>query len=477
MPQDWAATLGDAYHHLTFHIVPGPNSITYFIPLLLLPLALCIPPSALSRFRLSCLFLPPIYACVIHTWIWGGGIDVISVNVILWSSDLIAFQDIRHFYRRIHVAALEPYSENQDHIRQKAKELQISRGEVEPLVQQTEENSSASAGSDKETWEETYPESLYARLGWVLTLLISIRLSYWKIGDVKHDRAQPPQRLTRLAFLRWAASVVVWSYLVLDTAAFYARHDTYFIDPSIGVDNQIAWRENTPQFLTLMSYVPPRILRSATIAAHIYGVISFGGALGIPIIVLVNYLGLISDLWSPQSWPIFFGPFSAVSERGVRGLWGDWWHQTMRHSTSIPGRALASACRVPAYSLLDYTLRTISAFFFSGIVHMGLVPPEPQHATMSTWYVRLFVAGFFWLQILSFAVEIVVSRLLRRFYVGWRPTLLTRIATLIWVSAWLCICLPVVGVGLKQLGYGGVYPLPISLWNGLIRQHWVMWSI
>ena len=39
----------DFYHHLTQHIVPGPQSLSYFVTLLILPLALLIPRSVLSR--------------------------------------------------------------------------------------------------------------------------------------------------------------------------------------------------------------------------------------------------------------------------------------------------------------------------------------------------------------------------------------------------------------------------------------------
>ena len=454
--------LWDSYKDLTTHIIPGPNSITYFIPLFLFPIALLIPPTVLSRLQLSCLFLPMIYGCIIHTWVKGGGIDVISANVVLWSTVLIALQDPRGTYKRIHVQALSPLTSPKVKIR-----------ESKPLI--PVEDQDVPLPSEAKDWEEDYPADLYKRLCWVLTLLISIRLSYWKIGDLNHDKLQPPARQTRRAFLTWAAIIIVQSYTILDIAAFYSHHDPYFVQPNIGIDMPLSLDSTAPRFLSLLHIIPPRVIRSSAIAAQIYGVITLGGALGIPLIVVVNWLGLISDVWSPQTWPVWFGPFSAIADRGMRGLWGTWWHQTMRYTTSIPGRSLAQALRVPTHSLKDYSLRTISAFFFSGIVHMGLVPPEPRYATLPTYQVRLYIAMFFWCQAVGFGVELFVSKLTKRFCPDVIQSRVAKALTLGWVIFWLCLTLPIVGVGLKQLGYGKVYPVPISILRGLTGNGWLTW--
>ena len=448
------------YEHLTTHIIPGPNSITYFIPLILLPCALLIPPSTLSNSQLSCVFLPLIYACIIHTWIWGGGIDVISANVALWATDLIALQDPRGTYRWVHISGLSP---------PQPKDATFRQSETEPLLK--DGSISKAQNDESQCWEKRYPEKFYGRFSWVLVLLISIRLSYWKIGDPQHDKAQPPSRLTRAATLRRAASIIVYSFLVLDSAAFIAQFDPYFTDSAIGIDTPLSLTPGAPVALTFLSTIPPRLYRSSIIAAHIYGVITLGGALAIPLIVAVNYLGLIGDLWSIP----FFGPFSAVVDRGMRGLWGTWWHQTMRYTTSIPGRRFAQACGVKSHSTLDYSLRTISAFFFSGVIHMGLVPPEPQYATMPAMTVRLYIAMFFWAQAVAFAIELLVSRIVKRVSPDFVGTSVAKGLTLIWVSAWLCITVPIVAVALKELGYGTVYPIPVSLWNGLARRGWLTW--
>ena len=453
----------DSYEYLITHVVPGPYSFTYFIPLFLFPLALLIPPTALSRLQLSCLFLPMIYGCIVHTWVKGGGIDVISVNVVLWSTVLIALQDSRGTYKRLHVCAVSP-----------SECSEAKPKENDPLIRA--EDQDGPPASKSRDWEEEYPNTLYRRLCWVLTLLISIQLSYWKIGDRNHDKLQPPSRVTRRAFLKRAVIVIVQSYVILDIASFYSQYDTYFVQADIGIDEPLSLDSSAPKFMCVLHVLPPRLVRSSAIAAKIYGVITLGGALGIPLIVPVNWLGLISDVWSPQTWPVWFGPFSAIANRGMRGLWGTWWHQTMRYSTSIPGRSLAQALGVPTHSLTDYSLRTISAFFFSGIVHMGLVPPKPRYATIPTYQVRLYVAMFFWVQAVGFGVELLVSRITKCLYPDAIQSRTAKTLTIGWVIFWLCLTLPIVAVGLKQLGYGRVYPIPISILQGVSGNGWLTWA-
>merc|ERR1712070_102076 len=81
------------YDHLTHHIVPGPQSISYLVPLVLLPTALLIPRSTLSRCQNYLVFMPVITACIAHAWWAMGGVDVISVDVLLWSLLLLVLQD------------------------------------------------------------------------------------------------------------------------------------------------------------------------------------------------------------------------------------------------------------------------------------------------------------------------------------------------------------------------------------------------
>ena len=90
------AELTSFYNHRTLHIVARPRSFSYFIPLLLLlPISLLIPPSALSHTALRLLILPLSLSIQACTWICYSSFDVVSANGVLWSVALVGYYDVR----------------------------------------------------------------------------------------------------------------------------------------------------------------------------------------------------------------------------------------------------------------------------------------------------------------------------------------------------------------------------------------------
>ena len=348
------STFWDSHKDFTKHIVPGPSSISYFIPQILLPLALLIPPSRLSKAQLSILFLPLSWGFFLHSCIYGGGLDFGSISAILWSTDLLFFQDCRRTFKRIHLNG-QPTTEDS------------------PNMSLPE--SLAERRAKPHTWEEGYPTSLIKRIPWVLTLIMSIRLSYWKTADPMHNKHQPPTPITRIAYLRHCAFLILTSYVLLDTAAFAATYDPYFHDPTISISTSFDMPISTlPLCIRPLRALPPRLARSTLLAAHFCSFISLVGALITSLPLLPNALGVIPDTWSPQSWPLFFGPFPSVLDRGLRGLWGTWWHQTTRYLVTFPGIALSRVMKLKQGGRGDYLCRITTAFTASGFIHMGLVP-------------------------------------------------------------------------------------------------------
>lgn len=433
------------YDHLTRHIVPGPRSISYFIPFLLLPAALLIPPPILSHRQLYAVFLPPIYACQIHAWLQIGGLEVISLTLTLWSLVLLVLRDPRRTHRRIRLTA------------------------------------QSGTGKDSEGWrdgfvEEKYPESLAERIPWVLTLLVSIRLAGWKIGDPSHDKMQPTPRLTRVAFSKHAFVIIALAFLTLDAASCYVLTDPFFVTPGMSVDEPYPPpSEDLPTLLNALRILPPRLLRSTVLAGQVYAMVTSMFYLPTIPVVALNAIGVLPDEWSPHTWPLFFGSFSAVGERGLRGLWGSWWHQFNRNITSAPGRELAQVAGIPTTSTLGYSFLTFSAFFLSGVIHMGMIPPEPSSSLMSTNTMRLYLAAFFWAQIPAFQLELVVSILVATSIPSVKRFPTTRIFVLLWVAGWLSLTLPLLSVPFRELGYWRYFPLPISLFRGLAGKGWLTW--
>lgn len=433
------------YDHLTRHIVPGPRSSSYFIPFLLLPVALLIPPSVVSHRQLYLVFLPLIYACQVHAWLQIGGLEVISLTLTLWSFVLLVLRDPRRTHRRIRLTA-QP-----------------------------------GTGKDSEQWrnafvEEGYPESLAKRIPWVLTLLVSIRLAGWKIGDPSHDNTQPAPRLTRVAFSKHAFLIIAQAFAILDVASCYVLTDPYFVTPAMRVDEPFPPpSRDLPTLFNALRLLPPRLLRSTAIAGQVYAMVTSMFYLPTIPVVGLNAIGMLPDEWSPHTWPVFFGSFSAVGERGLRGLWGSWWHHFNRQITSSPGRELAHVMSIPTTSTPGYSLLTVSAFFLSGVIHMGMIPPEPASSLMSVNTMRLYLAAFFWAQIPAFQIELVVSRLVATSVPSVPRFPTTRIFVLLWVAGWLSLTLPLLSVPFREIGYWRYFPLPISLFRGLAGNGWLTW--
>lgn len=431
-----------SYDYLTAHVVPGPQSVSYFLPTLLLISALLIPPTVLSHRQLSLLFLPLIYFCHLHAGLKIGCIDVPTVGHALWSFALLAYWDPRKSFKRIRMG-------------------DISGG------------SPGKAGqTSSQYWEQPYPPALSQRLPWVLTLLLSMRLTNWKIGDPSHDRSQPSVTMTRRAFLKHASLNLFRSYFLLDIACSYVQIDPYFFQP-MAVDMALPHHFSVSHpALEWIRVIPPRLIRSATLAAQTYSSINFGFyILTIPAIAL-NYFGILPDEWSPQNCTTFFGSFSSVTTRGLRGIWGSWWHQMNRHMMSTPGRALNRAFGVPTSSNIGYACLVTMAFFFSGILHMGLIPPQPLRTTVSPNKMRLYLGAFFWVQIAGFAIEHIFEKIHKNLSL---PRTVNQILVLSWLVLWLSLSLPLLTPPFREMEYWQWYPLPVSFLQGLFGSRWLMW--
>ncbi|CAO1596936.1 hypothetical protein XANCAGTX0491_000763 [Xanthoria calcicola] len=290
------------------------------------------------------------------------GLDVISVNLMQWSFVLLLCYDPRKTFIRLR--------QPQQHHPPNHKKDQHPK--------------------DKPTYiEEPYPNTLPRRIPWVLTLLVSLRLSNWKTGHPSHDRQQPITPLSRTAFCTHALLLALQSYLILDTTSLLTQSDPYFHITDTSITTPLPPQSPILHHL-LLHKLPPRLIRTTILALQPYALITQGGSLPTLPILLLNALHLWPDEWSPHTWPIFFGPLAAVPHHGLRGLWGTWWHQTNRY-LAVPGRSFARWTGMERKSArAGYMCSVISAFALSGVMHMGLVPPEPVGTDMSAMTMRWF---------------------------------------------------------------------------------------
>lgn len=388
--------------------------------------------------------MPIILTSIIQAWKDMHGVDVISVNVLLWSLFLIAFQDPWRNFRLLRHAP--------EAVKDRSRKADAARA--------------------SQYVEEAYPSMLWKRLAWVGRLLTAIRLDYWKISMYSHDRQQPPAPgfSSRKQFLQHSLLSLTRAMIVLDLTRVYINHDPYFFDPRVSMQSDLPFR--------FLYCIPPQLVRSMVVGAQAWALIGQLFYLPAAIPVILNMVRLIPDSLSPHTWPAYFGSPKAIFMNGVRGFWGHFWHQTMRWSTTGPGYALSDLLGLKQ-GLLRYAILSTSAFMFSGIVHMGLVPPEPSNATRDVNEIRLHMAGFFWAQAVAVIIEAVVARIIgaldaKRWDQGWR--LYARMfANGIWTIVWFALSIPLLAEAARQMGYWRVWPFPISVWNGLNGRGWIVW--
>jgi hypothetical protein len=436
------------YHFLTTHLIPGPRSLSYFIPIFLLPIALLIPRSILSRWQNAALFLPVMTGCTVHAWFAMRSVDVISVDVLLWCVMLLGLRDVQGKFEYVTRSRMEKSGKDLQ-----ADDVHDGKASVEVSC---------------------YPTRLSERLPWVGTLLTSIRLNNWRIGDPSHDRRQPPAPASdrRTSFVKDALLSFICGYLILDLTRAYISYDPYFTDPTVPIFGPLPFVQ--------LWFIPPRLLRSTIIATQAWAAISQMMFLPCLLPVGLSALGYLPAEWSPHTWAPLFGHTKVILLHGIRGFWSQYWHQAMRVMTTAPSYALADGLRLKRGGLLRYAVITVVAFGLSGLVHMGLVPQKPLYAVGGVWRVRLAIAGFFWLQPIAILLEVFVGSHIVQSLSNWfrqedDDLRLQIVVNVTAFTAWSMVCLPLLGDMGRQVGYWTIWPVPVSLWKGISGDGWIAW--
>jgi len=308
----------------------------------------------------------------------------------------------------------------------------------------------------------------------VITLLGSVRLHSWKINSPTHDATQShlPPPPTRLQFTVQLVPDIISTLLLLSTTTHLAHHDPHLtITP---------FPHTTPPPLTAL-LLQHTVLRPLILGLYTLSLLRVQFLLSTPLLLLSNsLLSLPPTAWSPHTLPPFFGSFTSVLDHGLAGLWGKWWHQHVRIMDSAPGVALADALGLQRGAKPRYALLVCSTFFFSGITHMGLVPPAPLWSSTPPNRLRVQIAGFFWVQAVGVLGEAVVEekvfgtrtarRTDRRGRAGmlWK-ILLARTVRLLWVVAWLALTLRLLVVPARELGLWYLWPPVPTLLPGFVK--------
>lgn len=326
------------------------------------------------------------------------------------------------------------------------------------------------------TWEPM-PQFGRRRMFWVLDLISGLRGVHWawKSSPLPNFTSsssplRPRHGLNALLsnnIIRFLADVILFDAVKCSMIA-----DPFFIHyPTRAPPPHIASYISSP----LGIYLYRMLLATAGGFIAIDMIFTFG------MLVQVNILGtgIIGLNAETGTFPPLWGSPNAVLDRGLRGFWGETWHQMLRMHYLTLGDALAyfvlgdkrsdSAKFQVGTNLRMRELRTAirvwTVFLLSGALHAAasytlLGPTKP-------WCSFLFFA----LQPLGIVIQNTVSKHAFVIYPsflpgGWKE-IIGRIANLGFVFGWLAVCSPLM---LNDLTSGGIWmfePLPVSLLRGL----------
>lgn len=442
-----------AYLELANTIVPGPQSFSYFVPQVLLLICLLIPPSTISHNGLATLAMPVIIGSTIHAWMAMRGVDVISVDTLWWSFFFLVFKDPKKDFRRLKI--------------------------------DMESKTSEGTSDLSNVIEEPYPSKFWPRLQWVFALVSNRPLTSWKIGVASHDTSvsRPYVSRSRVTFIKGILLVLVPAVAITMPLALQLKaHDNFFSRPgqSLLMPYESPGAQAPIVVGIIQQALPRAVLRPLVLGMYLYSlmILMFLPPYLLP--VLASFIIASPNApWSPHTWPRpHFGPFSAVLDDGLRGLWGRWWHQQMRHAVSEPGRWLATKLRFKRGGLVRYACICVSAFTLSGLTHMGLVPPKPRSAEVyGPWELRLTVATFFWVQPLGILLEVTLLERLITTTSRWLGSAqsLERIMRLLWVLLFMSFSCMFLLNPFLELGYWKIWP-PFFLKENtkrLLRGSWM----
>ncbi|KZF23466.1 hypothetical protein L228DRAFT_116928 [Xylona heveae TC161] len=470
----------------------------------LLAIVLAIPSSTLSQKQL-CLFLVPViivWLAYVYTW---PGIDVVMQIIcpLFYAMDVLVWRDVRGTFKRIHRSKTHTVDQPAH-----SSSSVTSNGHVNGVNGITSSKAAQAVKppchADAGIWEEPHPSTIVSRLKWSCYLICSPRFGNWTIGDARHDAAQlsrADKSISRPARILQLLNRFVIAYMLADIFGLWALHDPYF-----------DWRTN----LSITSPLPPetantlvrllgqgkvsalaisnprfwRVLISATPAwASIEAFFAMPGL----IFLSLGGLGTVGDQWGhPAVWRPASGSLVSIADRGLRGFWGDWWHQMMRCVAGDPGKILGNwylrnvsqhsassrAKGAPStssfHSFIAHAIHISTAFFLSGVMHAGMVPKAASSAS------PLHLALFFWVQVPGILIELFVERVFfgeptkgqassntsqdRR-----KKSMIAKIVRFTWALFYLYTTFPFFGEQLVALRLWDMHAVPLSPCRWLFR--------
>ncbi|CAL3961864.1 unnamed protein product [Diplocarpon coronariae] len=333
----------------------------------------------------------------------------------------------------------------------------------------------SSSGQELEYYWQSYPENFLDRYYWVSDLLINFRLPGWNLviapmpalpPFIKTQLGEPVdaksrsgvssvglQRYdTREELFRSRMPMFVVGYFLLDALKVIMMKDPYYIFGPTTYD--------VPSHLQGYSPLTVGFIREFLSAIAILLSLEMTFLLAPVFICLIlgpNRYGLRAEAWY---WPGIWGSWSNITEKGLAGLWGGWWHQSFRFVFTAPSNFLIREGFVRAGSPMAKFLALFFAFGISGFLHFA--GSASQFPSTHAWHAPIF----FTLQALGIALQLTACSILYP-TIEKLPRLVRRAGNFMFVFVWLSAT----GWWLADdFARGGIWlyePIPISPLRGL----------
>ena len=246
--------------------------------------------------------------------------------------------------------------------------------------------SNAKKAAAEDEWEyfwQAYPETFFARIGWVTDLILSFRGQGWNFSipsnpplppDIAESLGEPVSKTltSRVGVQRFASRKELAKYqlpkflilaLTLDFVKMHILWDPYFRtgDLSLPVPFYLAW---LPAPIQLFARRNIQLIGICTAIEYV--------ELLSPIVFCLllgpnSFLGLRGASWQyPTTWG---GPYIILA-KSLNGLWGGWWHQTFRIGFAAPSNYLIRHGWMSRKSLPGQVTALLIAFAISGSLHL-----------------------------------------------------------------------------------------------------------
>jgi len=409
----------------------------------------------------------PVFLCIAYVSMWNLlytrspgvigsiGVGLNSVMCTIMATNFMLFHDPRSFKRAVlQSSAIEVARRKSD----SQKPRPIAHEEQSDI---------------KITWEPI-PKFGWRRLVWVLDLISGLRGVHWTwktspLPKFPSSPANPPRGINAL----FSNNIVRFSidYLLFDIIKCTMLADPYFIGYPM---------PTPPPHLALYIRSPLCLYLYRMLLATAGGFVAIDMIYTLGKLLQVNILGTqLLGLNAHQStFPPLWGSGRAVLHKGLRGFWGETWHQMLRLHLASVGDAVADIVlrkQEPRGGSATWTdrrppqrLRTIirvsTVFGLSGVLHAAAA-----HTLLGPANPRAFFF-FFALQPVGMVLQSVSATQALACYPSQLPLIWKRpirqAANLSFTLLWLSLCAPLMLDGFTSGGLWMLEPVPVSFVRG-----------